>query len=138
MWRSVLLGVVFAGVLAGCSLGGGSGGAATTVKVGVPEPLTGTVSGLVVVEGGKDPMFGGSDIRPVKNASVLVTGTDASGAKVERHLTCDGHGRFAVALNPGRYTFLAQIFPENPTHPRRSVLVERGQGARIVLKGSVI
>jgi hypothetical protein len=83
-------------------------------------------------------MFGGSDIRQVKNASVLVTGTDASGAKVEKHLTCDSHGRFAVALNPGRYTFLAQIFPANPTHPRRTVVVERGHNSHIVLKGYVI
>src|SRR4051812_1289513 len=32
MWRSVLLGVVLAGLLAGCSLGGGSGGVASTNK----------------------------------------------------------------------------------------------------------
>jgi hypothetical protein len=32
MWRSVLLGAVLAGVLAGCSLGGGSRGAASTNK----------------------------------------------------------------------------------------------------------
>ena len=110
MWRSVLLGVVVAGLVAGCGLGGGSGRAASAVKVGVPEPLTGTVSGLVVVEGGKDPMFGGSDINPMKYARVVVTGWDTSGAKVERHLTCDRHGRFRVRLSPGRYTFLAQIF----------------------------
>ena len=78
---------------------------------------------------------GGSDIHPVKNALVLVTGTDMTGAKVEKHLTCDSHGRFAVSLNPGRYTFLAQIFPANPTHPRRSVVVERGQNSDIALKG---
>jgi hypothetical protein len=138
MWRTVLLGVVVAGLVAGCSLGGGSGGAASAVKVGVPEPLTGTVSGLVVVEGGKDPMFGGSDINPVKRAFVLVTGRTTAGAKVDRHLTCDMHGRFRVRLNPGHYTFLAQIFPANPTHPRKLVVVERGQNSHIVLKGYVI
>jgi hypothetical protein len=83
-------------------------------------------------------MFGGSDINPVKGAFVLVTGTDTSGANVERHLTCDGHGRFRVRLSPGRYTFLAQIFPANPTHPRRTVDLERGQNAHVVLKGYVI
>ena len=116
-----------AGVVAGCSLDGGSGGVSQ-----------GTVSGLVVVEGGKDPMFGGSDINPVKAARVLVTGTDTSGVKVVRHLTCDGHGRFQVRLSPGRYTFLAQIFPANPTHPRGSVVVVRGRHSHIVLKGYVI
>jgi hypothetical protein len=127
MWRSVLLGVVVAVLVAGCSLGGGSPGASQ-----------GTISGLVVVEGGMDPMFGGSDIHPVKAALVLVTGTDTSGAKVVGHLTCDGYGRFRVRLSPGRYTFLAQIFPANPTHPRRSVVVVAGRSSHIVLKGYVI
>jgi hypothetical protein len=83
-------------------------------------------------------MFGGSDINPVKATRVLITGTETSGAKVVRHLTCDGHGRFRVRLGPGRYTFLAQIFPANPTHPRRSVVVVRGRHSHIVLKGYVI
>jgi len=60
MWRNILVGVVLAGLVAGCSLGDGSRGL-----------NKGTVSGLVVVEGGKDPMFGGSDINPVKAALVL-------------------------------------------------------------------
>jgi hypothetical protein len=67
----------------------------------------------------------------VKGAFVLVSGTSTSGAKVERHLVCDSHGHFRVKLSPGRYTFVAQIFPANPTHPRRSVVVERGQSARL-------
>lgn len=33
MWRSVLLGVVLAGMLAGCSLGGGSGAGATSATL---------------------------------------------------------------------------------------------------------
>ena len=109
-----------AGLVAGCSVGGGSGGAASAVKVGVPEPLTGF--GTRRGRRGKDPMFGGSDINHVRGAFVLVTGTDMSGAKVERRLRCDRHGRFRVRLRPGLYTFLAQIFPANPTQPRsRSV-----------------
>ena len=127
MWRNILVGVVLAGLVAGCSLGDGSRGL-----------NKGTVSGLVVVEGGKDPMFGGSDINPVKHASVLVTGSDTSGAEVERHLTCDSHGRFTVTLRPGRYTFLAEIFPANPTHPRKSVVVKLSQTSHIVLKGELI
>jgi hypothetical protein len=83
-------------------------------------------------------MFGGSDINPVKAALVLVTGRDTSGAKVVRHLTCDRHGRFRVRLSPGRYTFLAQLFPANPTHPRKSVVVVRGRNSHIVLKGHAI
>ena len=83
-------------------------------------------------------MFSGSDINPVRGAFVLVTGTDTSGATVERRLRCDRHGRFRVRLRPGRYTFLAQIFPANPTHPRRSVVVEGGQNSQVVLKGYVI
>jgi hypothetical protein len=136
MWRSVLLGVVLAGVLAGCSLGGGSGKAQSSD--GGAGSGRGTVSGLVVTEGGHLPAPGESDVRPARNASVLVTGTDTSGAKVERHLTCDSHGRFTVTLRSGRYTFLAQIFPANPTHPRKSVVVEPSQNLHIVLKGELI
>jgi hypothetical protein len=125
MMRGALLIAGLVGILAGCSLGGGSA-------------ATGTVWGLVVVEGGKDPPPGESDIRPAGGAFILVSGTSTSGTKVERHLVCDNHGHFRVKLSPGRYTFVAQIFPENPTHPRRSVVVERGQSASIVLKGYLV
>jgi hypothetical protein len=126
MMRSVLLLAGLCGVVAGCSLVGGSGAA------------TGTVSGVVLIGGGTVYPPGGSDVYRVKGAFVLVSGMSASGAKVERHLVCDSRGHFRVRLSPGRYTFVAQIFPANPTHPRRSVVVERGQSASIVLKGHVI
>src|SRR5215831_14724015 len=40
MWRSIVIGVVLAGLLAGCSLGGGSDGAVTIGEMGVtPSPF---------------------------------------------------------------------------------------------------
>jgi hypothetical protein len=44
MWRSFLLGIVLAGVLAGCSLGGGSGAGSTSqLRDGLPPPYDSVV-----------------------------------------------------------------------------------------------
>ncbi len=134
MWRSVLLGVVLAGGLAGCSLGGGSGDSGAAGKT------PGTISGLVVVEGGPPPLPGQSPsgVRRVKNAPIRITGETAAGARMVANLTSDGRGRFRIDLPTGRYTIIARIFRSAPTQPQvDSVVVNGGQTTRVRITGSL-
>jgi hypothetical protein len=100
----------------------------------------GVVSGTVVTEGGPSmrDSSGGSDIRPMGNAQIRVTGTTAAGSKITRHLIADSGGRFQVALPPGDYTISAFMFPVAPRQPHRHVVVRRGQSVTIQIKGYLV
>jgi hypothetical protein len=80
MWRSVLLVVVLAGVLAGCNVGGGhaagSGGSAPVVHHGPTEPLDAEIK----VEQMRIPA---GNLPPLKNVVCHVVGKRA---------TCTGRG----------------------------------------------
>ena len=68
------------------------GGSASTNPHTQP---TGRLVGSMVTDGGVSvPTPGGSDISPVKDAPILVTGTTTSGKHVQRGPTTDQHGRF--------------------------------------------
>jgi hypothetical protein len=110
MWRSVLTVVIVAGVLAGCSLGGGG-------------QQSGSLSGVVAMEGGK------TDFSPLPGVNVRVIGGDVS-----RHLTSDRYGRFHTRLPAGRYVVTA-VFAWGGTgsDPRESVVVSAGRPARVKL-----
>ena len=93
MWRSVAIGIVLAGVLAGCSLGG-SGQAAG-------HHATGRLVGTFVTDGGVSALTGShTDITPVQDAPMLIVGTSDSGQHIERGATTDKKGRFAVDSHP--------------------------------------
>ncbi len=97
MWRSVAIGVVLAGLLAGCSLGGGGQAAG--------NHATGRLVGTFVTDGGVSAPTGShSDITPVQNAPILILGTSDSGKHIEQGATTDHDGKFAVNLPPGQYT----------------------------------
>src|SRR4051794_9785661 len=122
MLRSVLLGVVLAGVLAGCSLGVGSG--RPTGDTGVQS---GSLVGVVAVEGGK------TEFSPLPGVNVRVVG-----GGVSRHLTSDRYGRFHTRLPSGRYVVTA-VFAGGGTgsDPRKSVVVSAGKPSRVKLIGFV-
>lgn len=108
-----------------------------------PPPLTNpTVLGRVVIEGGKDPSPGRSDIHPIPSARLVVIGVTATGDRLVKHLRADVHGRFALRLPPGRYTVTAPIFEpaRRPLsdEPRARVTVTGGRPVRIQLKGYTI
>ena len=110
MWRSVLLGVVLAGVLAGCSLGGGG-------------HQSGSLVGVVAVEGGK------TEFSPLPGVNVRVVG-----GGVSRRLRSDRYGRFHIRLPAGRYVVTA-VFAGGGTgsDPRKSVVVSAGKPSRVKL-----
>jgi hypothetical protein len=114
---------VLALVLAGCSLGGSG---ADSVRTGSSSPaIGGYLVGSLVTEGGVDPAPGESDIRPVKDAPILVTGTTRGGKRIERRLTTDQDGRFTVQLPAGKYKVENGVYP----NVRTSVVVRAGDTA---------
>lgn len=98
---------------------------------------SGTVLGVVVVEGGPLPQPAQSDGRPVDSAPLVVRGRTQSGHVLVRRLTADGRGRFRLTLPPGRYRITAPIFG-NVRGPHRRVVVHAGRTLHVRLVGDVI
>jgi hypothetical protein len=104
---------------------------------------TPAVTGTVVIEGGPPPLnSGGSDVRPVPAARLVVTGKTTAGAQVVRRLTTDAHGRFHLGLPPGHYIITARIFgPANrplAEQPHAEVVVRQGHPEHVQIKGNVV
>jgi hypothetical protein len=72
MWRSVLLGIVLAGVLAGCSLGGGSGAGSAHIPTAKDRNAAAQLEGMPI------PPF---NTHPLVKVTCRVSGKNAS---------CDG------------------------------------------------
>jgi hypothetical protein len=88
----------------------------------------------MVTDGGVSvPAAGGSDISPVKDAPILVTGSTSTGRHVQRGPTTDQHGRFTIQLPAGTYkiengiylnvTGSAEVVAGNTSHVRLVVHV---------------
>jgi hypothetical protein len=103
MWRSVLIGVILAGVLAGCSVGGGSEGAASQARTSVGAPGNLTPTALAEVRVSRIPLrfTGGMPLASVKCDATEYTGFAAcsgyvpgsgAGQKVTVRLRLTGAG----------------------------------------------
>jgi hypothetical protein len=92
------------------------------------------ITGVVVTEGGTEVPKGGSDIHPIRSAPLLVAGVTATGKRLVRRFSADRHGRFAVRLPPGRYTFTAVIYQGSiplGREPHATVRIRAGAHPRI-------
>jgi hypothetical protein len=67
------------------------------------NPRTGLLVGSLVTEGGVSLPTSGSDITPVQDAPILVTGTTTAGRHIQRGPTTDQAGRFTIQLPAGTY-----------------------------------
>jgi hypothetical protein len=134
MLRSVLLGVVLAGILAGCSWDGDTVSSHHTGSTTYPLPKTGTVAGRVVVKGGvqfphrKKPP-------PATDTRFTFVAIPASGPMIVRHLKTDREGRFRLDLPPGRYRFGRTFVASEPLAQaaRQSNVVRVGRVVRVRL-----
>ncbi len=105
-----------------------------------PAASSGTVSGLVVIEGGSQVASNGgvAELRTVKAAPLVITGRTTAGRRLVRHSRTDARGRFRLRLPAGRYTVAARIFPVAPVQPHRIVVVVAGRSVAVTIKGTVI
>lgn len=119
---------------AGC-LGSSSATSTTTAAA-----RTGTVSGLVGIDGGGQTASNGgvAELRTVKAAPVVITGRTSAGRRLVHRLTTDARGRFRLRLPAGRYRITARIFPVAPVQPHRIVVVIAGRTVAVTIKGLVI
>jgi hypothetical protein len=95
------------------------------------------VRGHVFSEGGPPVLGGGPDIHPIMSAPILVTGFTTSGMRLVRRLAADRHGRFELALPPGRYTFAAAIYEGSIKDLHATVRVRAGHQPRVRLRDYV-
>ena len=131
MWRSITIGVLLTGLLAGCSW---SSGQASSSGSGWTAYPMGTVDGRVVVQGGvqfphhKKP-------RPATNTPFTFVAVPASGRMVVRHLKTDSHGRFRLHLPPGRYRVGGTFTNSEPLAQaaKNVILVRAGRVAHVQL-----
>jgi hypothetical protein len=138
MWRSVLLGVVLAALVAGCSWSGEAASSSHTGWTAYPLPKTGTVGGRVFVKGGvqfprrKKPP-------PATNTRFTFVAIPASGPMIVRHLKTDREGRFRLDVPPGRYRFGCTFVASEPLAQaaRQSMVVQAGRVVRVRLIESV-
>jgi hypothetical protein len=102
MWRSVAIGVVLAGGLAGCSWTTAATGSQAGSGTGPAVPLSGAVVGQVVVSGGVQfPHH--KKTRPAANTPLAFVAIPVTGRMVVKRVKTDSKGRFLVGLAPGRY-----------------------------------
>jgi predicted phage tail protein len=105
-----------------------------------PAARSGTVSGLVVIEGGSQVASNGgvAELRTVKAAPLVITSRTTAGRRLVRHSRTDARGRFRLRLPAGRYTVTARVFPVAPVQPHRIVVVIAGKAVAVTIKGTVI
>jgi hypothetical protein len=104
MWRSVLLGVVLAGMLAGCRLES-QDSAGTKPASGDGIPQYGVIEGRVVTTGcGGLYLSGGCGPTPYRGSLVFCRTMNQIGPCPSARVDADG--RYRIALPGGRYALL--------------------------------
>jgi hypothetical protein len=139
MWRSITIGVILAGLLAGCSLGANEGGSSTPASTGWRAYPKGTVDGRVVVLGGVEFPHAKKPL-PATNTPFTFVAVPASGTMVVRHLKTNAHGRFRLRLPPGRYRVGATFNKSAPlaAAAKKVLLVAAGRVVQVRLTEFVL
>jgi hypothetical protein len=134
MWRSVLLGVALAGLLAGCSLNGGSDNLpGPSSGDGIPQ--YGVIEGRVVttVCGGL-LLSGGCGPTPYRGSLVFCTKMGQIGVCPSARVDASGHYR--IVLRRGRHALIPAPGNGNVVQVKpRWVVVVAGQTRTLNIKG---
>jgi len=133
MWRSVLLGVVLAGVLAGCSLNGGSDNLpGPSSGDGVPQ--YGVIKGRVFTTACGGPAASSCPLRVYRGSLVFCPKMNVNGICPSARVDATGHYR--IALRPGRHALLTAPGNGNVVQVRpRWVVVVAGQTLTLNING---
>lgn len=133
MWRSVLLGVVLAGVLAGCSLNGGSDNLpGPSSGDGVPQ--YGVIKGRVFTTACGGPAASSCSLRVYRGSLVFCSKMGQIGVCPSARVDATGHYR--IALRPGRHALMTAPGNGNVvTVKARWVVVVAGQTRTLNING---
>ena len=143
MWRTVLLGVVLAGVLAGCSRGGTANGPLTAGTLsrgqvvsdrGVAGAAAGFITGRVFTTACGGPAASSCSLRVYRGSLAFCTTMDEKSLCPTAHI--DGSGHYTIRLQPGRHTLIPAPGNGNVVYVKpRWVAVESGQTTTVNING---
>ena len=131
MWRSVFLGVLLAGVLAGCSLGNGVATQQPDVTGG-----DGFIKGRVLTTAcGGLPQPGGCAPTPYRGSLVFCAKMGQIGVCPSARV--DATGYYRIALRPGRHALMMAPGKGNVVYVKpRWVVVQSGQTTTLNINGA--
>ncbi len=133
MWRSVLLGVVTTGLLAGCSLGGGSDNLPGPSS-GDGVPHYGVVKGRVFTTGCGGAAGSPCPLRVYRGSLVFCPKMNVNGICPSALVDATGHYR--IALRPGRRALIPAPGNGNVVEVKpRWVVVVAGQTQTVNING---
>ena len=129
VWRSVLLGVVLAGVPTGCTHGDGSGAASTSGTL--PD---GIVKGRVVTTACGGPAASSCELQVYRGSLAFCPTMNTIGQCPSARV--DGTGHYSIMLRPGRHYLIPAPGSGNVVVVKpRSVAVRSGQTTTVNING---
>jgi len=142
MWRNVLLGVVLAGMLAGCSRGGanvpltaGTGPEGQVVSDrGVAGAAAGIVTGRVFTTACGGPAASSCSLRVYRGSLAFCSTMDEK--RLCPTAKVDGSGHYTIRLRPGRHALIPAPGNGNVVYVKpRWIVVESGQTMSVNING---
>ncbi|HWG82234.1 MAG TPA: hypothetical protein VN686_04395 [Gaiellales bacterium] len=142
MWRNVLLGVVLAGMLAGCSRGGanvpltaGTGPEGQVVSDrGVAGAAAGIVTGRVFTTACGGPAASSCSLRVYRGSLAFCSTMDEK--RLCPTAKVDGSGHYTIRLRPGRHALIPDPGNGNVVYVKpRWVVVHSGQTTTVNING---
>ena len=133
MWRSIAIGVMLVGVLAGCSLGGGSDNLpGPSSGDGIPQ--YGVIKGRVFTTACGGPAASSCPLRVYRGSLVFCSKMNVNGICPSARVDATGHYR--IALRRGRYALSAAPGNGNVVQVKpRWVVVVAGQTRTLNISG---
>jgi hypothetical protein len=129
MWRTVLLGMVLAGMLAGCIRG-----AAVVSDRGVAGRAAGIITGRVFTTACGGPAASSCSLRVYRGSLAFCSTMNEKGPCPTAHV--DGTGHYTIRLRPGRHALIPAPGNGNVVYVKpRWVAVESGQTTTVNING---
>jgi hypothetical protein len=131
MWRSVLLGAVLAGVLAGCSLGNG----VATQQPDLTDRGDGIIKGRVFTKACGGPAASSCHLLVYRGSLVFCSKMGQIGMCPSARV--DATGYYRIALRPGRHALMTAPGKDNVVYVKpRWVVVQSGQTTTVNINGA--
>ena len=145
MWRNVLLGIVVAGMLAGCSRGAANGPLTVGTRPdlsegqvasdrGVAGATAGIIIGRVFTTACGGPAASSCSLRVYRGSLAFCSTMDEKSLCPTAHV--DGRGHYTIRLRPGRHALIPDPGNGNVVYVKpRWVVVQSGQTTAVNING---